>query len=243
MFYVYNGIAQLLLRLGLAELRSVEGTDQQYAAFGSTWSFALYLVLIVLFCVVIPYLLCSVAVPRTYCRLIHKLPDSKRIEIGDVWRYVGKRHAVSVTAIKVIVCYVCIQIGGLALSSEGAAIAAFFCVLGCAMPIWHKTRGSRGFEAAAICTLILSPLVFGVLLLIYLIVLIGMRYATAARIFPTLLYPLIASAFMMDTNPTMVLLSVVIVALMFFTHWPNIKAMLNREEPRLTFGKRKSEDA
>lgn len=243
MFYVYNGIAQLLVRLGLAELRTAEGAGEQYAAFGSNWSIALYLVMIVLFCVVIPYLLCSVAVPRTYCRLIHKLPESKRIEIGDVWRGVGKRHALSVVAIKVIVCYVCIQIGGLALNSEGAAIAAFFCVLGCAMPIWHKTRGSRGFEAAAICALILSPLVFGVLLLIYLIVLIGMRYATAARIFPTLLYPLIASAFMMNTNPTMVLLSVAIVALMFFTHWPNIKAMLNREESRLTFGKKKSEDA
>ena len=112
-------------------------------------------------------------------------------------------------------------------------------MIGEIMPVWHKMRGSRGFETAALCTLVLSPLTFAILLVIFLIVFLGMRFRTAARMFPTLLYPLIARAFLMNANPTAVLLSVGVVALMIFSHWKNMRDMLNREEQRMEFGKRK----
>ncbi len=258
MFYAYNGIARLLVAMGLAEFRTVtEESGLVYTTFHTlgTGGMILNLVLILALCVVIPYLVCSIAIPLTYCRKVGKMgkvgkvgkvnktATLKNVELGDVWRGVGKWHAVACTAIKAAACYLCLQIAGLALGADGAAIAAFFCVMGSMLPIWHKMNGSRGFETAAICILFLSPLVFGILLVIYVIVLVGMRYATPARLFPTLLYPLVARAFMMDSNPTMVLLSVGVVALMLFSHWKNIRAMLNREEPRLQFKKNKTEDA
>ena len=246
MFYAYNGIARLLVAMGLAEFRTIteEATGLTYTTFHTlgTGGMILNLVLILASCVIIPYLVCSVAIPLTYCRKIGKNSALKSVELGDVWRDVGKWHAVACTAIKATACYLCIQLAGLALGADGAAIAGFFLVLGSILPIWRKMNGSRGFETAAICALFLSPLVFGILLIIYLIVLVGIRYATPARLFPTLLYPLVARAFMMDSNPTMVLLSVGIVALMIFSHWKNIRAMLNREEPRLEFKKNKSEE-
>jgi glycerol-3-phosphate acyltransferase PlsY len=125
--------------------------------------------------------------------------------------------------------------------ADGAAVAGFFCVIGEVMPIWHKMRGSRGFETAALTVLILDPFTFGVLLLIFLIVFLGMRFRTAAHLFPTLLYPLIASAFLMNANPTAVLLSVGVVVLMVFSHWQNMRNMLEREEERIEFGKRKQD--
>ena len=103
-------------------------------------------------------------------------------------------------------------------------------------------RGSRGFETAALCVLILSPLTFGILLLIFVIVFLGMRFRTAARLFPVLLYPLIASAFLMNANPTMVLLSVGVVAAMLFTHWKNVQDMFNREEERIAFKKKQDQE-
>lgn len=247
MFYAYNGIARLMVALGLGEFRSIteETTGLTYTTFHTlgTGGMLLNLLLILAACVVVPYLVCSIAIPLTYTRKVGKTASLKNVELGDVWRGVGKWHAVACTAIKAVACYLCIQLAGLALGADGAAIAAFFCVMGSILPIWRKMNGSRGFETAAICILFLSPLVFGILLLIYAIVLVGMRYATPARLFPTLLYPLVARAFMMDSNPTMVLLSVGIVALMLFSHWKNIRAMLNREEPRIEFKKKKTEES
>ena len=69
-----------------------------------------------------------------------------------------------------------------------------------------------------------------------------MRFRTAARLFPTLLYPLIASAFLLNANPTAVLTSVGVVALMLFSHWKNAQDMLNREEPRIEFSKKKKDE-
>lgn len=244
MYYSYYGLAQWLVSLGLGEFRTIEDATVTFQTFHTlgTGGMLVYVALITLICAIVPYLLSSVAVPRLYCRLIGKMPEGKRIELGDVWRGVGKWHTIACIGLELLLAYLCIQIGALAVGAVGAAIAGFFCVMGETLPIWHKMRGTRGFEMAAICALILSPPVFAVLLLIWGIVLLGMRYATAARVFPTLLYPLIARVFMMNSNPTMVLLSVAIVALMLFSHWKNIRAMMDREEPRLEFGKNKRKE-
>ena len=164
-------------------------------------------------------------------------------EIYDVWTCVGKWHAVACFVLEAIKVLLCLAIGFFCLGADGAAVAGFFCVIGEILPIWNKMRGSRGFETAALCTLVLSPLTFGILLLIFVVVFLGMRFRTAARLFPTLLYPLIASAFLMNANPTAVLTSVGIVALMLFTHWKNVQSMFNREEPRIEFSKKKNEEA
>ena len=240
-----QGLPQFFIKLGLAEEHFIEGYPDPVFAPINTAAHALYLVCLVLGFAILPYLLGSVSIPRLYAKKVKgvnllKLGTGKG-EVCDVWVHVGKWHAIACLALellKVICCYAC---GFLCLGADGAAIAGFFCVLGEMMPIWHKMRGTRGFETAALCVLVLSPLVFGILLLIFLIVFFGMRFRTAARLFPTLLYPLIARAFCMDGNPTMVLLSVGVVALMIFSHWKNMKAMFDREEQRMEFGKKKAD--
>lgn len=238
--FVYK-LPELFVTLGLAEVRVVEEVSAIY--FSNTFSNALYLICLILGFAILPYLIGSVSIPRLYCKNvkhvdIRTLGDS-RGEIGDVWRCVGKWHGVACFAFELGKALVCIALGFFCHGADGAAIAAFFCVIGEMMPIWYKMRGTRGFETAAISLLLLSPLVFCIELLIFVIVFFGMRFRTAARVFPTLLYPLIASAFLMNANPTAVLLSVGIVALMLFSHWKNIRAMMDREEPRLEFGKKK----
>jgi glycerol-3-phosphate acyltransferase PlsY len=199
---------------------------------------------------IFPYLIGAVSTTRLYCKRVKGVDiyalGSGKGEIGDVWSHVGKWHAVACFALELLKVAICLAIGFFTLGkgdgADGAAIAGFFCVVGEIMPIWHKMRGSRGFETAALCTLILSPLTFGILLLIFVIVFLGMRYRTAARLFPVLLYPLIASAFLMNANPTMVLLSVGVVAAMLFTHWKNVQDMFNREEERIAFKKKQDQD-
>lgn len=240
------GLPRLFIKLGLAEVRLVEEVETFHPV--NTAAQILYLVCLLLGFAILPYLIGSISIPRLYCR--RKKLDlctlgSQKGEIGDVWRFVGKGHAIACFALELVKVIFCLALGFLCRGADGAAIAAFFCVIGEIMPIWNKMRGTRGFETAALCVLVLSPMVFGVLLLIFAVVLFGMRFRTAARIFPTLLYPLIASAFVMNVNPTMVLLSVFVVALMLFSHWKNIRAMMEREEPRLDslFKKKQKEDA
>lgn len=236
-----KGLPDLFILLGLADVQVVEGVNTFHPV--NTGAQALYLICLILGFAILPYLLGSVSVPRFYCKKvagvdIYKL-GTQRGELGDVWKYVGKGHAIACWALEILKIMLCMTFGLLCRGADGAAFAAFFCLLGDILPVWHKMRGTRGFETAAICTLILDPLTFAILLVIYLIVLIGMRYSTTARVFPTLLYPLIASAFLMNPNPTAVLMSVGVVAVLIFSHWKNIQAMFNREEPRLEFKKKK----
>ncbi len=241
------GLPRLFIKLGLAEVRLVEEVETFHPV--NTAAQILYLICLLLGFAILPYLIGSISIPRLYCRRkkldLCKL-GSQKGEIGDVWRFVGKGHAIACFALELGKVIFCLALGFLCRGADGAAIAAFFCVIGEIMPVWNKMRGTRGFETAALCVLVLSPMVFGILLLIFVVVLFGMRFRTAARIFPTLLYPLIASAFVMNVNPTMVLLSVFVVALILFSHWKNIRAMMEREEPRLDSlfkKKQKEEDA
>ena len=238
------GLPQLFIALGLAEVHVIE----EYETFVpvNTAAQALYIVCLLLGFAVLPYLLGSVSIPRLYAKRVKRIDllklGSGKGEICDVWAHVGKRHAVACLALEAVKVLLCLALGFFCRGADGAAVAGFFCVIGEVLPVFHKMRGSRGFETAALCVLILSPLTFGILLLIFAVVFLGMRFRTAARLFPTLLYPLIASAFLMNANPTMVLLSVGVVALMIFSHWKNIRAMLDREEERMEFKKKKGED-
>ena len=236
-----KGLPHWFIDLGLAEVHVIEEVETFHPV--NTGASALYLICLLLGFAILPYLLGSVSIPRFYCKLVKKLDiyalGSQKGEIGDVYRCVGKWHGVATLALELLKVLLCIALGFFCRGADGAAIAAFFCVMGEVMPVWHKMRGSRGFETAAMCILALSPLVFAILLLIFVIVLVGMRFRTAARVFPTLLYPLIASAFLMNANPTAVLLSVGVVAVLLFSHWKNIRAMMDREEPRLEWKKSK----
>lgn len=236
-------LPQLFLALGLADVQKIDEFETFHPVNGAAQ--ALFILCLVLGFAVLPYLLGAVSIPRLYCKKvkgvdIYKLGSGKG-EIGDVWAHVGKWHAIACFALELLKVMLCLALGFFCIGADGAAVAGFFCVIGEVMPIWHKMRGSRGFETAALCVLILDPLTFGVLLLIFLIVFLGMRFRTAARLFPTLLYPLIANAFLKAANPTAVLLSVGVVALMIFSHWKNMRAMLEREEQRMEFGKKKAD--
>lgn len=246
--HIIPGLPQLFIALGLAEVHVIEGVDTFHPA--NSGAQALYLACLILGFAILPYLIGSIQIPRLYCRRVKKIDlcrlGSGQGEIGDVWRSVGRWHGIATLALELGKVIFCMALGFMCRGADGAGIAAFFCVLGEIMPIWNKMRGTRGFETAALCALVLSPLVFAILALIFVIVLVGMRFRTAARIFPTLLYPLIASAFLMRPNPTAVLLSVGVVVLMMFSHWKNIRAMMDREEPRLDSlfkKKQKEEDA
>ena len=242
--YIIPGLPQLFIELGLAEIQVIDEYETFHPANGAAQ--ALFIFCLVLGFAVLPYMLGAVSIPRVYCKKVKGVDvyalGSGKGEIGDVWRCVGKWHAVACFALEAIKVVLCLALGFFCRGADGAAVAGFFCVIGEIMPVWHKMRGSRGFETAALCTLVLSPLTFAILLVIFLIVFLGMRFRTAARMFPTLLYPLIARAFLMNANPTAVLLSVGVVALMIFSHWKNMRAMMEREEQRIEFKKRKDQE-
>ncbi|MBQ2256872.1 MAG: glycerol-3-phosphate acyltransferase [Clostridia bacterium] len=238
------GLPQLFIALGLAKVHVIE----EYETFApvNTAAQILYMLCLLLGFAILPYLVGSVAIPRLYCKRVKGVDlcslGSGKGEIRDVWVHVGRGHAVACLALELLKVLVCLAIGFFCRGADGAAVAGFFCVIGEIMPIWNKMRGTRGFETAALCVLILSPMTFLILSVIFAAVLLGMRFRTPARLFPTLLYPLIANAFVKNANPTMVLLSVGVVIVMLFSHWKNVQDMFNREEERITFKKKKTEE-
>lgn len=237
-------LPQLFLALGLADVQKIEEYDTFHPVNGAAQ--ALFILCLVLGFAILPYLLGSVAIPRLYCKRVKGIAlcslGSGKGEIRDVWVHVGKWHAVACFALEALKVLLCVALGFFCIGSDGAAVAGFFCVIGEILPVWNKMRGTRGFETAALCVLILSPMTFLILSVIFAVVLLGMRFRTPARLFPTLLYPLIANAFVKNANPTMVLLSVGVVALMIFSHWKNVQEMFNREEERIEFKKKKADE-
>lgn len=133
-------------------------------------------------------------------------------------------------------------------SMEGAYLAALFCVLGHIAPIYYKFRGGKGVLAAATAILLLDPIVFLMLLLIFVLVLLFTRFVsmssiTAAFFYPALTY--ITHSSIMEVPPAMftMLFSVICAVMVIYMHRENIKRIAAGKENKLSFGgKKKSED-
>jgi hypothetical protein len=92
MFYAFNGLARLLVKLGLAQFNTVvEESGQTFTTFHTLGMGGMlaYLALIVLSCILIPLLVCSVAMPRIWWCRVGKRQAQKSVEIKDIAREAG----------------------------------------------------------------------------------------------------------------------------------------------------------
>lgn len=122
----------------------------------------------------------------------------------------------------------------------GAAIAGLFVILGHLYPCFDKFKGGKGVSCAAMVILLINPIVFVILLAIFVIIVAFTKYISLGSVMGMLLYPVILYAFEKDNgSPTACALAVVIGVLIAVKHRENIKRLREGKESRLSFKKKK----
>lgn len=133
-------------------------------------------------------------------------------------------------------CAAAVVIGAL-LWIDGAYIAGVFCVVGHVFPCWHGFRGGKGVAVTAMVAVLTSPIVFLILLVIFLIILIGTKYVSLASIMAALLYPVFMSSWnsIVDNEGSFnVVMAFLQTAIILVMHRENIKRLLDKTEPKIS---------
>lgn len=121
----------------------------------------------------------------------------------------------------------------------GAYIAGMFCIAGHILPCWHGFKGGKGVLTAATLILLLDPVVFAVLMVIWLAVLLLTRYVSLASIVAAFAYPAAMYARYKGSEPFSLIFSVVIGLFVIYMHRSNIKRLFNNQESKFTFKNKK----
>jgi len=134
------------------------------------------------------------------------------------------------------------------LSNDSATwlmMAALAALVGHCFPMWLKFKGGKGVATAAGVFLMLSPLAFGVAVVLFVLVVVFWRYVSlgsisAAAAMPLLMYFLWAPR---HAPPLAITIGTLAAALLIiFKHRGNLQRLLAGAEPKFSFGKKRADE-
>ncbi len=132
-----------------------------------------------------------------------------------------------------------ILLGYLFFSYPGSYIAGLFVVLGHCFPIYYKFKGGKGVLAMFIMMLACDLPVFLMMSLVFTIVVIGTRFVSLSSVMAAFFMPIFINSWYAIVYgngavsgirmPIAFLITLTVVVM----HIPNLKRILNREEPKI----------
>lgn len=139
-------------------------------------------------------------------------------------------------------------VGGISVS-EMCYIAGLFSVIGHIFPVYYGFKGGKGVLSTATMVLVLSPLVFAVLIALFIGIVFFSGFVSLGSVVAAVLYPILLngyfSIFFQDgfvkPMPLMVLASILLACLIVWCHRANLDRISKGEENKFTFGKKKKE--
>ena len=123
-------------------------------------------------------------------------------------------------------------------------VSGLFAVLGHIFPVYYRGKGGKGVLCAATMALMLSPIVFGLLILLFVGIVWMTKYVSLGSVVGVGLYPVMLRAYMATIFPGaqmegLISLSTVILGiLIIWCHRANLKRIMNREENQISFKKK-----
>ncbi len=208
----------------------------------------------ILLCMVIPYLFGSL----NFAIIISKIffhDDIRKYGSGNagttnMLRTYGKGPAaatllldISKGAVAVLVGFLILGNGRSAVLEDtfagsfgGTYLAGLFAVLGHMFPCFYRFKGGKGVATTAIVVLCTDPIVFLLLLAIFLIIVIGSKMISLGSVMCMLFYPILLNRFTQG-SPEGTLISFIIAALVIFMHRSNIKRIWEGKESKISFKK------
>jgi glycerol-3-phosphate acyltransferase PlsY len=132
-----------------------------------------------------------------------------------------------------------ILLGYLFFSYPGSYIAGLFVVLGHCFPIYYKFKGGKGVLAMFVMMLACDPPVFLMMILVFAIVVVGTRFVSMSSVMAAFFLPIFINSWYAILYgdgavsgirmPIAFLITLTVVVM----HIPNLKRILNREEPKI----------
>lgn len=124
-------------------------------------------------------------------------------------------------------------------------VAGLFAVLGHVFPIYYRFKGGKGVLSTATMVLILSPLPFLVLILLFIALVAWTKYVSLGSVTAAVLYPVALHAtFKILAQPESGLISlstIVLAVLIVWCHRANLERISNKTENKISFKKKKPE--
>lgn len=135
-----------------------------------------------------------------------------------------------------------------------AYLSGLACMIGHCFPCYFSFKGGKGVATAAAVILALNPLVFLLLVAIFLILVLGSKYISLGSVMAGLLFPVIldryyavlaASTDLEYSSPTlaMTICSIAFAVIIIVRHRSNIKKLLNGTENKISLKGKKSKES
>ncbi|MCL2517331.1 MAG: glycerol-3-phosphate 1-O-acyltransferase PlsY [Oscillospiraceae bacterium] len=132
---------------------------------------------------------------------------------------------------------IAVIIGTMLNGDMGGYVAGLFCIVGHVYPVYFKFKGGKGVATAAAMLLLLNPIVFAILLIIFVIIVGFTKYLSLGSVMCMIVYPLILNRFMGEPNYIITIISLLISVFIIFLHRENIKRLLAGTENKFSFKK------
>ena len=124
---------------------------------------------------------------------------------------------------------------------DGIALASLFVILGHCFPCFYHFKGGKGVATFAMVILVTRPIIFLILLVVFVIIVAGTRFISLGSIISALMFPVLLNRLeTLDYYPMgwFHLIAVIIALLIVFMHRANIKRLLAGKESKLSFSKK-----
>lgn len=200
----------------------------------------------VIACIIVPYLLGSlnfaVMISKKGYHDDIRTHGSGNAGATNMLRTHGKKAAALTFLGDALKAIVSVLIGLVLMPGDGFAyVAAFFCMIGHAYPVYFKFKGGKGVVVAAASMLILNPIVFVLCLIIFAIIVGFTKYVSLGSIICAILFPLLNYKMFVyfAPMPLKTIFCILMGILVIFLHRNNISRLMNGTENKI--GKNKPE--
>ena len=204
----------------------------------ATW----YFIICGIVCTVVPYLLGSINFAviistKNYNDDV-RVHGSGNAGMTNMLRTYGKKAAALTLGGDALKAVLSALVGYFMMGLLGAYIAGFFCILGHMFPVFFKFRGGKGVVTAATSMLMCNPIVFLILLVLFVLIVYIWRYISLASVLCVLLYPMILSGvdtLLIGGSGIYMIFAILTTVLVVLKHRDNIKRLLDGKENKLKF--------
>lgn len=204
-----------------------------------------YLAIATIACAILSYLLGSINFgvilsKEKYGRDIRE-QGSGNAGATNMLRTYGKKAAALTFLGDVLKSAVASIVGRLFLGYLGAFIAGFFCIVGHAYPIFFKFKGGKGVVAISTMCLLTNPVVFLIMLVIFILILVGFKMVSLASVMIMVIYPFVLYNVGYMGPGLHVAIGALGCLFVIYLHRQNIVRIYTHKESKISFGKKKKE--
>lgn len=165
---------------------------------------------------------------------------SKNAGMTNMMRTYGKKAAGLTLLGDALKAVVACLIGYALLGHLGSYLAGLFCICGHIFPVFYGFKGGKGVVTTAVAILMCDPIVFAILITLFVIIVLFTRYISLGSVICVMLYPILLDRinhlFTGQATPYAVF-AIIIAVLVVVKHWANIKRLMQGKESKFSFKK------